>query len=97
MPHYVGLDVSQKTAAICVVDEQGRRREPRSLQDQWRTRLATADSICLGALGLGAAVIDVLNGDLQRRVEQPRLRHRFCDGVTGRDRGWRLITARRHT
>ena len=25
MPHYVGLDVSQKTIAICVVDEQGRR------------------------------------------------------------------------
>src|SRR5256885_5305270 len=25
MPHYVGLDVSQKTTAICVVDEQGRR------------------------------------------------------------------------
>ena len=25
MPHYVGLDVSQKMTAICVVDEQGRR------------------------------------------------------------------------
>src|SRR3954466_3680211 len=25
MPHYVGLDVSQKTTAICIVDEQGRR------------------------------------------------------------------------
>jgi transposase len=25
MPHYVGLDVSQKTTAICVVDEQGQR------------------------------------------------------------------------
>jgi transposase len=25
MPHYVGLDVSQKTTAICVVDEQGLR------------------------------------------------------------------------
>jgi transposase len=25
MPHYLGLDVSQKTTAICVVDEQGRR------------------------------------------------------------------------
>jgi transposase len=25
MSHYVGLDVSQKTTAICVVDEQGRR------------------------------------------------------------------------
>jgi len=25
MPHYVGLDVSQKTTAICVVDEQGRQ------------------------------------------------------------------------
>ena len=25
MPHYVGLDVSQKTTAICVVDEQGKR------------------------------------------------------------------------
>ncbi len=25
MPHYVGLDVSQKTTAICVVDVQSRR------------------------------------------------------------------------
>jgi transposase len=25
MPHYVGLDVSQKTTAISIVDEQGRR------------------------------------------------------------------------
>jgi transposase len=25
MPHYVGLDVSQKTTAICIVDEQGQR------------------------------------------------------------------------
>ena len=25
MPHYVGLDVSQKTTAICVVDEKGKR------------------------------------------------------------------------
>lgn len=25
MPHYVGLDVSQKTTSICIVDEQGRR------------------------------------------------------------------------
>ena len=25
MPHYVGLDVSQKMTAICVVDEQGHR------------------------------------------------------------------------
>jgi transposase len=25
MLHYVGLDVSQKTTAICVVDEQGRQ------------------------------------------------------------------------
>jgi transposase len=25
MPHYVGLDVSQNTASICIVDEQGRR------------------------------------------------------------------------
>lgn len=25
MTHYVGLDVSQKTTAICVVDAEGRR------------------------------------------------------------------------
>jgi hypothetical protein len=25
MPHHVGLDVSQKTTTICVVDEQGQR------------------------------------------------------------------------
>lgn len=31
------------------------------------------------------------------RVGQPRLRRRFGDGGTGRDRGWRLTTARRRT
>jgi hypothetical protein len=25
MPHYIALDVSQKTTAICVVHDQGRR------------------------------------------------------------------------
>ncbi|MBV9510090.1 MAG: transposase [Caulobacteraceae bacterium] len=33
MPLYVGLDVSQKTTAICVVDQQGRRH--------WRGTCAT--------------------------------------------------------
>jgi hypothetical protein len=27
IPHYVGLDVSQKLTAICVVDDTGRRSE----------------------------------------------------------------------
>ena len=30
MPHYIALDVSQKTTAICVVDDQGRRLGPAS-------------------------------------------------------------------
>jgi len=36
MPHYVGLDVSQKTTTICVVDEQG--------QQLWRGACPTAVS-----------------------------------------------------
>ena len=40
MPHYVGLDVSQKTTAICVVDEQGRRL--------WRGACATDPGSNLG-------------------------------------------------
>jgi transposase len=36
MPFYVGLDVSQKTSAICVVDHEGRRR--------WRGACATEPS-----------------------------------------------------
>jgi hypothetical protein len=39
MPHYVGLDVSQKTTTICVVDEQGRpmphSRRPYSARGSW--------------------------------------------------------------
>lgn len=34
MPHHVGLDVSQKTTAICVVDEQG-RCAPLILEQSW--------------------------------------------------------------
>src|SRR3954464_14950293 len=41
MPHYVGLDVSQKTTAICVVDEQGRRL--------WRGVCATDPEPAAGA------------------------------------------------
>ena len=33
MPHYVGLDVSQKATTICVIDEQG--------QQLWRGACAT--------------------------------------------------------
>jgi len=53
MPHYVGLDVSQKTTAICVVDEQGRRR--------WRGVCAT-DPGAISARVLRHAGVDVKVG-----------------------------------
>jgi transposase len=37
MPHYVGLDVSQKTTTICIVDEQG--------QQLWRGACATDPAV----------------------------------------------------
>ncbi len=33
MPHFVGLDVSQSTTAICVVDEKGERVRDHSIVD----------------------------------------------------------------
>ena len=53
MPHYVGLDVSQKTTAICVVDEQGRRL--------WRGVCAT-DPGAIAAHVLRHAGVDVKVG-----------------------------------
>jgi len=53
MPHYVGLDVSQKTTAICVVDEQGRRL--------WRGVCAT-DPGTISAIVLRHAGVDVKVG-----------------------------------
>jgi transposase len=53
MPHYVGLDVSQKTTAICVVDEQGRRL--------WRGACVT-DPGAISARVLRHAGVDVKVG-----------------------------------
>jgi len=53
MPYYVGLDVSQKTTAICVIDEQGRRL--------WRGTCAT-DPGAISARVLKHAGIDVKVG-----------------------------------
>jgi transposase len=53
MPHYVGLDVSQKTTAICVLDEQGRRL--------WRGTCAT-DPGAISARVFKHAGIDVKVG-----------------------------------
>ena len=53
MPHYVGLDVSQKTTAICVIDEQGRRL--------WRGTCAT-DPGAISARVVKHAGIDVKVG-----------------------------------
>ena len=53
MPHYVGLDVSQKTTAICVVDEQGQRR--------WRGECAT-DPGAISARVLKHAGVDAKVG-----------------------------------
>jgi transposase len=53
MPHYVGLDVSQKTTAICVIDEQGRRL--------WRGTCAT-DPGAISARVFKHAGIDVKVG-----------------------------------
>jgi transposase len=53
MPHHVGLDVSQKTTAICVVDEQGGRL--------WRGVCAT-DPEAISARVLRHAGVDVKVG-----------------------------------
>ncbi|HEX2681861.1 MAG TPA: IS110 family transposase [Candidatus Acidoferrales bacterium] len=53
MPHYVGLDVSQKTTTICVVDEQGRQL--------WRGACAT-DPAAISARVLKHAGIDAKVG-----------------------------------
>ena len=53
MPHYVGLDVSQKTRAICVVDEQGQRL--------WRGACAT-DPGAIAAHVLRHAGVDIKVG-----------------------------------
>jgi transposase len=58
MPHYVGLDVSQKTTAICVVDEQGKR--------QWRGECAT-DPEAISARLLKHAGVDAKVGSRPAR------------------------------
>ena len=54
MPHYVGLDVSQKTTAICVVDEQGRRL--------WRGACVTNPGAISARVLRHAGVVDVKVG-----------------------------------
>ena len=54
MPHYVGLDVSQKTTAICVVDEQGRRL--------WRGACVTEPGAISARVLRHAGVVDVKVG-----------------------------------
>jgi transposase len=54
MPHYVGLDVSQKTTAICVVDEQGRRL--------WRGACVTDPGAISARVLRHAGVVDVKVG-----------------------------------
>ena len=53
MSHYVGLDVSQKTTTICVVDEQGHQL--------WRGFCAT-DPVAISARVLGHAGTDAKVG-----------------------------------
>src|SRR5258708_37654237 len=54
MPHYVGLDVSQKTTAICVVDERGRRL--------WRGACVTDPAAISARVLRHAGVVDVKVG-----------------------------------
>jgi len=54
MPHYVGLDVSQKTTAICIVDEQGRRL--------WQGACITEPGAIAARVFRHAGVVDVKVG-----------------------------------
>ncbi len=54
MPHYVGLDVSQKTTAICILDEQGRRL--------WRGACVTDPGAIAAHVVRRAGVVDVKVG-----------------------------------
>jgi len=72
MPHYVGLDVSQKTRAICVVDEQGQRL--------WRGACAT-DPGAIAAHVLRHAGVDIKVG-VETGSMTPWLVHGLCnDGL----------------
>lgn len=54
MPHYIALDVSQKTTAICIVDEQGRR--------VWRGACTTDPEAIPARIFRHAGVVDVKVG-----------------------------------
>ena len=54
MPHYVGLDVSQKTTAICIVNEQGQRL--------WRGSCITDPGAISARIFRHAGVVDVKVG-----------------------------------
>ena len=58
MPHYVGLDVSQKTTAICVIDAQGKRL--------WRGVCATDPEPISARISkrITEAMVDRFNGKL---------------------------------
>ena len=54
MPHYVGLDVSQKMTALCIVDEQGRRL--------WRGACITDPGAIAARVVRHAGIVDVKVG-----------------------------------
>jgi hypothetical protein len=75
MPLYVGLDVSQKTTAVCVVDQQGARH--------WRgacaTELSAIASLVLRHAGADAKV-GVETGSMARWVFAPLLSYPDSSG-----------------
>ena len=104
MPHYVGLDVSQKTTAICVVDEQGRRlwrgacvTDPGAISARVLRHAGVVDvkvGIETGSMtpwlvhGLRSAGLDVECLDARRVKAALQMRLNRTDETT--PRGWRL-------
>jgi transposase len=80
MPHYVGLDVSQKTTAICVVDEQGQRL--------WRGE-CTTDPGAISARVLKHAGVDAKVG-----VETGSMTPWLVHGLRGAGHDVRCLDAR---
>lgn len=72
MPFYAGLDVSQKTTAICVVDQHGARR--------WRGTCATDPSAIAAAVGRRRRCEDWCRDRIYDAVAHPRTSRRWLGG-----------------
>ena len=98
MPHYVGLDVSQKMTAICVVDEQGRRlwrgacvTDPGAISVRVLRDAGAVDVKCLDARRVKAALQMRLNktdeNDAEGLAQRTQSPARATPGAVGFDFG----------